>query len=190
MKSVSIQLELQGTWCNDWPNLKVAFNDFIYFEGKIEGQKNIKIQAPVLDVNTLIIQHHDKKFGENGQWDTQSNGDTIENDRAIKLLSLTLDDVDVYKYVIDNCPLVTDKNEKFFTDYYGFNGTVQLTFESPVYDWIICNIVKPKTKDSSTLAIETSQNNLFNYGQDQTEIDEIENLLITYAHLFDKPSKI
>lgn len=168
----------------------MVFNDSIYFQGSIQDCKTIEFEAPVCQSNTLIIQHYDKKFGENGQWDTRSNGGEITHDRAVKMISLKLDDVDVTKYLVDNCPLITQDDQTVFTDYWGYNGTVKFDFQSPVYDWIICNIVKPKTKDLTTLSIETSRNNLFNYHQDEIEIKEIETLLDTYAYLFNKSTKI
>ncbi len=156
----------------------------------MQHKQTISIQAPVLTSNSLIIQHYDKKFGENGQWDTRSDQGQITHDRAVQLLGLSLDQVDVTKYVVDNCPLITVDNRQVYTDYWGFNGTVSLNFDSPVYDWIICHIVKPKTKDLDTLSIDTSRNNLFNYSQDLVEIQAIETLLDTYAHLFDKSSQV
>ena len=86
MKSVYIKLVVNGTWCNDWQNIKVVFNDSIYFQGSIQDCKTIEFEAPVCQSNTLIIQHYDKKFGENGQWDTRSNGSEITHDRPKKVM--------------------------------------------------------------------------------------------------------
>lgn len=170
--------------------MQVRLNNHIYFDSSVIDYATIEFTAPINQNNTLIIQHYDKKFGQNGQWDTESKDGAIVQDRALKLILLQLDDVDISKYIFENCPLITEHNEIINTDYYGFNGDVKINFSYPVYDWIIDTIVKPKSKISSDLshAIETSYNTLFDYQQDLIELAEIENILNQNAHLFNKSS--
>jgi hypothetical protein len=189
-KLCQIKIEIQGYWCHQWPKMQVRLNDHIYFDSSIMDYTTVEFTAPINTNNILIIQHYDKKFGQNGQWDTVSNDGTIVQDRALKLISLQLDSVDISEYIFKNCPLITEHKEVVNTDYYGFNGDVRINFDYPVYNWVIDNIIKPKSKISSDLsqAIETSYNNLFDYQQDLIELAEIENILNQNAHLFNKSS--
>lgn len=187
-----INVKLRGTWCHHWPKLRVLLNNHIYFDGDVVNDVNVEFVAPVDHHNSLIIQHYNKNFGQNGQWDTLSENGVIVQDRALQLLSLTLDEVDISKYIFDHCPLVTDTDMSVHTDYYGFNGSVTIDFSSPVYEWIIDTIVRSRSKKMSDLtqAIETSHGNLFDYRQDLIELDELEKILDQNAHLFDKSSQV
>jgi hypothetical protein len=100
--------------------------------------------------------------------------------------------VSITKYVIEYCPFVSEQGEKIITDYYGFNGQVQIDFEQPVYEWIINTVVKPKSRKLLDLSqpIETSYDNLFDYKQDIVELKELDHILEKNAHLFGKSSKI
>lgn len=142
--------------------------------------------------NTLIIQHYGKNFGQNGQWDTVSKDNVIVQDRAVKLLDIELDDVSIANYVVHQCMFETDNGERLNTDYYGFNGKIEINFDSPVYEWIIDTIVKPKSRRLLDLSqpVETSANNLFEYEQDQRELAELETILEHNAHLFGKSSTL
>lgn len=187
-----IKMEIRGTWCNQWPKLRVGVNNTIYFDKEVVDNNTIEFTVPIYESNSLIIQHYDKKFGHNGQWDTVSTDGVITQDRAVELISLSLDDVSITDYVISTCPLVTEQGESVQTPYYGFNGQVEIKFTGPVYEWIINTIVKPKSRKMLDISqpIETSYNNIFNYEQDQLELVEIENILNKNAHLFNKPTKI
>ena len=190
MNSVCINVEVEGTWCNHWPKLRLSVNDSIYFDNEINGKNNINITAPLQTNNKLIIQHYDKSFGQNGQWDTQSEEGKIVQDRAIILKSISLNDVDITKYILENCPLITDDKQVVYTDYIGFNGTIEVNFTQPVYDWIINTIVKPRSKITSDLIIETSYNNHYDYIRDLAELEELENILNENAYLFGKSSSL
>ena len=181
-----------GTWCHDWPKIRIKINDKIYYCDQVQNQVNLSFDIPLQDNNTVIIQHFDKNFGQNGQWDTISENDAIVKDRAVRLLSFELDEVDLREYLIQQCFFETDDGAKLHTDYYGFNGQTQIFFCAPIYNWIIDNIVKEKTRNIFDLdqPIDTSFDNLFDYRQDLIELQELEQLLEQHAHLFDKSSKI
>lgn len=172
--------------------MRVLLNNNIYFDNQVTDSIDVLFEAPLQQSNSLIILHYDKNFGQNGQWDTVSNNGVIVQDRAIKLHSIELDDVAITKYVIDHCPFVTDQGESITTSYYGFNGQVQINFDTPVYDWIIDTVIKPKSRKVLDLVqpIETSYDNLFDYKQDQVELEELDNILEKNAHLFSKSPKI
>lgn len=190
MKSVCIIIEVEGTWCNQWPKLKLSVNDNIYFDGEVAGSKTLHVQTALLDTNTLIIQHYDKSFGENGQWDTKAVNGQITHDRAIKLKSVFFDDVDISKYVANHFHFVTDQGEQLQTDYFGFNGRIEIMFKAPVYDWIINKFIKNNFAPESDFLIETSFDQLFDYSQDQLELDELVKILQENAYLFGKSASL
>lgn len=192
MKFVNIKLSLLGTWCHDWPRVSIQVNNQTLYCDQVQDQIDLSFDVPLQDNNTLIIQHFDKNFGQNGQWDTISENNVIVKDRAVRLISFLLDDIELKDYLTQQCVFETDQGAKLHTDYYGYNGQVQITFGSPVYDWIIENIVKEQTQNLFDLAqpIDTSFDNLFDYDRDLVELEELEKLLDKHAHLFDKSSKI
>ena len=191
MNSIHIRLEVFGTWCNDWPLLRVSVNDNIYFDDKVIDNKIIEFDAPLEDINSLVMQHYGKSFGNNGIWDTKSENNIIIQDRGIKLIKLEFDAVNIEKYVIKHWPYTTDDGESFATDYFGHNGQFNITFDRKVYNWIITTLVHDPVSSvyrAQDLIIETSHNDLFNYENDVKELKEISHLLEKYAHLFNKSS--
>lgn len=190
MELFNVEICLLGTWCHDWPLVRVAINDHTYYDGPVENQLHLAFDVPSLDNNHLSIQHYGKQFGQNGQWDTVSDGYTIVQDRAAKLMSFCLDEVELRDYVVNQCWFVTETGENLHTDYYGFNGTVAFEFQGSVYDWIIDHIVKSKSQQIFDLSqpTETSMGDLFNYQQDLLELSELEYLLAKHAHLFGQSS--
>ena len=145
----------------------------------------------LLEENTLIIEHYDKKFGENGVWDVRVVDGEITEDRAVKVNSIVFDEVELIGYMYHHWPLITNDGP-VYTDYFGFNGRCAVNFSSPVYDWIIKSLVQPAetNKPIYDLAVETSFGNLFDYCQDRKEIAEIEKILEKHAHIFDKSAKV
>lgn len=166
----------------------IMVNNDIYFDDLVIDDMDIEFTAPLRDSNHLVIRHYDKRFGDDGQWDTVTHDNVIIQDRAIRLQSIELDNVNVKEWVIANCQFETENNGSIMTDYFGFNGQITISFGSPVYDWIIQTIVKSKSRKLLDLAqpIETSFDNLFDYTQDLLELDEIDSLLRKHANLFGK----
>lgn len=138
-------------------------------------------------MNSLVLEHYGKYFGQNNRWDTDSENGNIVRDRAIRIVSIELDDVDISKYMTKYWPLITDQGE-MFTDYFGHNGVCTIEFGAPVYDWIITELVHQPNHQYKALdlIVETSHSDLFDYKNDLQEIAEIENILKTNAHLFDQ----
>jgi hypothetical protein len=189
MNFIDILIEVDGTWCNDWPWFRVIVNNHTYYDQQIADKKIIKFSLPVLEYNQLVLEHYGKSFGQNGRWDTESNGKVIVKDRAVKLIKLEIDGVNIVKY-ITSWPMVTNEGQSIPTDYLGHNGKITINFTSPVYDWIITTLVK-ETANATTaqdLIIETSHNNVFDYREDLIELEEITKLLNEYAYLFNKSS--
>ena len=189
MNSINILIEVTGTWCNCWPNFQVKINNQIYVNQPIEGQQILKFCADIQESNTITLMHYGKNFGTDGVWDTQTKDNLIVQDRAVKLTRIELDGVDIAKY-ISRWPFQTDIGETYYTDYFGHNGQLIIKFSSPVYKWIItelvCKTVGPDT--AQDLILETSHSSVFDYAQDLIELEEIEKLLVEHAHLLNKSS--
>lgn len=191
MNLSKISIVVNSTWCNDWPRLKVIGNDYIYFNDCVIENKTIEFYMPTLEVNTLIIEHYGKQFGENNQWDTVTQDGKIIQDRAIQLVSIDIDEVSIGQHLTKHWPFKTDNGQVIPTDYFGFNGQCCIEFNAPVYEWIITKLLHDPTSHTPKaldLIIETSHNDLFNYDQDLITLQEIEQLLNEHAHLFNKSS--
>ena len=191
MNKSKIRIVVEGTYCNDWPRFKVTGNNYTYFDDYVVDNKAIEFEMPVGVHNKLIMEHYGKQFGENGQWDTRNENNVITQDRAVRFVSLSFDDVDVGQYLIRHWPFCTVDGQTIATDYFGFNGQCCVEFGTPVYDWIITDLVHDPTSHTvkaQDLIIETSHQDLFNYDQDLVTLKEIEQLLEQHAHLFNKSS--
>jgi hypothetical protein len=182
---------LQGHFCNDWPCVEISGNKHIYYTGTVQQTQAIRFSMPSCEINQVVIKHQNKSFGTDGIWDVAVKDNVIIQDRAVKLLDFELDDVSIKSYTFDNCRFVTDQNEILQTDYFGHNGYFVIEFGVPIYEWIICNCVKPQVKIApGNFVISTTADNLFDYVQDQVELDEIEGILNQHAHLFNQFTKI
>lgn len=194
MKTVSIEINVKGIWCNQWPNLKISLNDKVFFDGEVVETITIAFTALLLDKNKLTIQHYGKNFGANNVWDTKLEGGNIVQDRAAEIISLSLDEVDIAKYMQKKCPLVTENGDSVPGLYYGFNGCVDVEFEPPIYNWIIDNAVRPELQMAPNFNHPLEVNhatNVFDYDRDQIEIKKIEDILSQYyAYLSSKSSKV
>lgn len=145
---------------------------------------------PAQPVNQVVIKHKNKSFGTAGIWDTAVQNGIIVEDRAITLVDIALNDVSIKSYTFDRCRFVTEHGEGLQTDYFGHNGSFAFEFSVPVYEWIICNCVKPTANIDSDFVISTTADNLFDYDQDLIELDEIERILQQHAHLFTEFTKV
>jgi hypothetical protein len=191
MNPISVKIEVEGTWCNQWPCLRIEGNNSIYFDGEIVGNKIINFVIPANDYNQLTLCHYGKRFGENNIWDTRINEhNVIIEDRAIKLVGLEFDQVNIIEYLLTHCYFVTESGDIVKTHYFGFNGSLIINFTAPVYEWIITQLVRPRVNKTQDFILETSHSDLFDYRNDLRELKEIEHLLEKHAHLFNKSSQI
>jgi hypothetical protein len=186
-----IMLLVQGTWCNDWPCFRVTVNDRVCFEGSIQNYQTLEFDVPVLEHNVLTLTHYNKYFGENNRWDTRVEADVIVQDRAVQLHALELNGVDIVKYHRGRWLQHTTDGQVIDSMYFGHNTSCNINFTAPVYDWIITQLVKNNTYrkyNAQDLILETSHSDVFNYDNDSQMLDELDQLLETHAHLFNKSS--
>jgi hypothetical protein len=182
----NIKITLLGTYCNEWPLCKIVLNRQVIYDGNIEGTQTIDFNPELQHNNKLQITHYGKWLGPR-RYDTERpdpNG-PITADRAIKLEGLIFNDVELVQYAAQ-IPFITDRGESWFTHHFGHNGTWELEFTTPIYDWIIERFVRRQQTQSGDLMLETSHQDLWDYRNDQFELDEIERLLENHAYLFDK----
>ena len=177
---------MQGYFCNEWPHVEIVGNNNIYYTGKVEETQVIRFSIPEQTNNQVVMRHMNKRFGINGIWDVEVNkNNEILSDRAVKLLDFKLNDISIKSWVFDTCKFLTTDGEQIQTDYFGHNGIITVNFDCPIYEWIICNCVKPRAvQDPSKFIINTTLDNLFHYTNDLEELDEIERILEQHAHLF------
>lgn len=163
------------------------FNNQIWFDGPIVGDFDYSIETKFQNVNYLEIEHYGKSFGEHGVWDTQVVNDDIVADRAIQLVSLVINEVEIYDifFKIPFQGTVGPQN----THYLGHNGKWKCEFPENPYSWIIEQRHFGKTITAPNLVVETSHSELFDYSNDLIELEELENLIKANAHLFDKSAK-
>jgi hypothetical protein len=186
MNIINVEITVQGHFCNEWPYIEIIGNNHIYYTGKVEEMQVIQFSICEQLTNQVIIRHLNKRFGVDGIWDVEvNNNNDITSDRAVKLLDFELNNVSIKSWIFDTCKFVTVNGEQIQTDYFGHNGSITINFGCSIYDWIICNCVKPKAKvDPSKFVINTTLDNLFDYTNDIKELDEIEGILGQHAHLF------
>lgn len=181
-----LKIKLSGSFCNEWPNIRVKLNNDIYYDGSVKESELITLELDLPKQNHLTIEHYDKSFGINGRWDTKSNENGIYQDRAIKFEDLILDDVSLKKYIA-MFPFISG-DQIYYTDYFGHNGYWELPFETPIYAWIIKHLIMPHVPTPLGYVNETSHSNVFDYSNDINEINEIEKYLKEYALITDKSS--
>ena len=182
------KITLLGTYCNEWPLCKITVNNQVIYDGQIQDTQTIEFQHQLEHRNFLKITHYGKWFGP-GRYDTSRpdpNGPIVA-DRALRLQSLIIDDVELVQYAAQ-IPFMTDHGETWYTHHFGHNGTWELEFAAPVYDWIIERFIRSQAAKTPDLMLETSHQDLWDYTSDQLDLDEIERLLASHAHLFDKSS--
>jgi hypothetical protein len=185
MNIIDVAITAQGHFCNEWPYIEIVGNNHIYFTGKVEGLQVIQFSIPERSTNQVIIRHMNKRFGANGIWDSEVNNNELIKDRAVELLDFEINSVSIKSWIFNTCKFVTIDGEQLRADYFGYNGSATINFDSPVYEWIICNCIRSTAViDSSKFVINTTLDNLFNYTNDIKELDEIERILEQHAYLF------
>jgi hypothetical protein len=90
------------------------------------------IQVPVHFPSVLIL----KLSGKNNNIDTLiDNTGKITQDKFVQLTQVKIDRMSVSDHFLQKWPIV---NNSFTTSYFGFNGQVQLTFDSPTsFHWLL-----------------------------------------------------
>lgn len=187
LKTVYITVKLIGYYCNEWPCLKILLNNNILFDGEIVDTVTLNFKAEELSSNQLKFVHYGKRFGENNIWDV-----TESSDRLIVLKDVLLNDVSIGSDTIHKLKFYTDWSSKqlsdsdaefikkysiidYSTGRMPFNGSINLNFCTPVYNWIIDQRFKKSHVGSNAYFSNFSDN--WHYDKDIKLIEEIKELM-------------
>jgi len=136
----SIQLNLTGYYCNDWPNIKIYLNNQVLYDGSVIDQKNLYFEnLDFNENNVLSIEHYGKRFGENNIWDTEvDKNNKIIKDRYFIINDILINNISLreiwhHGFFSNNQSIEDHTNELFFFFFFLYT----LNFENPFYDWLI-----------------------------------------------------
>lgn len=189
MKQVSIEITLNGYFCNHWPEVKISLNNSELFVGSIINNKTLIFDVECESINNLTIVHQNKSFGENGIWDT--NPETGE-DCKVQICDIKFNQVSIGKKIRSELKFITNWSQfqlqhssKDFIDQYStvdpsdgwlaFNGSISIEFETPVYDWLI--VKKFKINEQNDKAYYSNFTKRWHFEQDLEILDEIRTLM-------------
>ena len=139
-----------------WPNVKILLNHNTLLDQVLTPNNNKffifeKEINSLNDTNILIIEHYNKR---NSDTIVDNNKDIIR-DKAIELIAISFDNVDIPKVVLyDNkfypdwpTNIIKEHNgnpPKFITNnlYFGFNGKYEMTFSKNYKSWYFEQLMK------------------------------------------------
>lgn len=140
-ETVEIVIDLSPThWEDRFPGARVYINNILIFGSLIAKPVTVSWTGELDDgENTISIEMYNKKDG-----DTVLDGDTIVNDVLLNIDSISLDGIELDSLLWSKSryiPTETDAPTEV-TDCVnlGWNGVWQLTFDSPIYIWLLENL--------------------------------------------------
>jgi hypothetical protein len=177
----TLEIDLLPNWCNQWPELLIRFNDTVIFQNLIKEKQTVKLSLHSKNQNnTLNIGLNNKRFGENGIYDTVLNEDNnIVNDLFLEIVDVKIDSISIKQALINKNYQTKqdDTTSEIYSDGQMFyNGYFLFTYNLPV----INSIIEHKYKISNSKKTKThysDTDNVFNYEQDLKLIQEIEEIL-------------
>jgi hypothetical protein len=183
---VTIEIDVIGKFFNHWPRLQLLVNDQTYYDNQVLNEQTITIHCLCAKNNTLRLVHYGKQFGENGIYDSLSDGsescEIVLRDIRFNAVSIDLMRNDlVFNTTWSQHQL--DTTEQHFIDQYTkikgfrsmtFNGHMDLEFNCPVYDWLI--VSKYKVPNDASLAYFSGFAARWHYERDIEIIKEIRDL--------------
>ena len=182
---IKLNLKLDATDCNGWPNLIIEFKNKKILEKIIEKESTLEVELDnVLESNNqLIIGMNNKSFGRKGIWDTKTEDNKIIKDKTLIITSCKLDDVETKDLLIKNKFHVklVDKQPSYYPTIIptqgimNYNGYLFVNFSLPLYN----NLTNQKFKkqidhDKSYFSNYTK---VFHYNEEQKIISDIDSIL-------------
>lgn len=187
MTVVNLKLELVGHYYNHWPRFQITHDGATVWDGSVQGCQTIDINLTCSDKSHLLLRHLDKKFGEQGIWDTAADG---SQDRFIEIKDIKFDDVSVGSEFLSSlvfCSEWSDQQlalqEQDFLNKWSrfpsngmmsFNGCIEIDFEVPVYTWLIPKKYKVPRTDAAYFSNYSLR---WHYEKDLELIEEIKELM-------------
>jgi|TARA_Y100000310_G_C20352872_1_gene655233 hypothetical protein len=182
---IKLNLKLEATDCNGWPNLIIEFNNKKILEKIIEKESTLEVELDnvLKSNNQLIIGMNNKSFGRKGIWDTKTEDNKIIKDKTLIITSCKLNDVETKDLLIKNKFRVrlVDKQPSYYPTIIpsqgimNYNGYFFINFSLPLYN----NLTNQKFKrqidhDKSYFSNYTK---VFHYDEEQKIISELESIL-------------
>jgi hypothetical protein len=178
---MKLTAKFSSTHCNNWPLLKLSINNKIIFTNNVVGELYIEEEVDIHDSNILEVCMLGKRFGP--IWDTKVVDGVITKDQTLTIQTLEFDDVDI-KPILVQVPLEvipTGKSTQGTVDHhnctFNFNSCLQVSFSSPVYNWIITEKFIKKENDIKVENSFGSWNHKFNYAATRDYLEKIKKLL-------------
>ena len=128
-----VELRIKAIGSNGNPLVRVSVNDMVAFDDRWYGSDTKTFLLSLGQKNRLLIEHYGKRFGENRIWDQHE----------FILQEIWLDDVPISKLWQSGKKLYFHNGKTIPDDLgpvdmvFGFNGSFEIEFTAPVYDWII-----------------------------------------------------
>lgn len=185
MLNIEIHLESKS-FNNNWPKIKIYHNNNLL--DNIICQESMKLQYQISpsNENFLSIELYDKKFGDDGIWDVDSNGqgpevqieDIIFNDVSIDHLLSTME---FETYWTKNQLILHDEEFRSKYNRYQsngvmvFNGRLTFNFSTPIYDFLIDK--KYKLIYNKDIAYFSNNTELFNFQFGLSKLEEIKKII-------------
>ena len=188
MITVSLSIESKS-FNNKWPSINVYLNNDLLDTVVCEKHVELHYQAAELESNILSIELFNKNFGDENQWDVDSDGHGLE----AKITDIKLNDVSIgtllssSKFKTNWTPAQLQYSDKGFIDEYSdyhsdgwltFNGTLTFEFSAPVYDFLIEK--KYKVPYDPSIAFFSNNTELFHYDAGLKNLEEIKNIIASH----------
>jgi len=195
---MKIDIEVIGTFCNNWPNLIVEINNKKVYDSKVKNKETITLEFEDLITkgNKFVIGMVNKRFGRNSIWDTKSENNKIIEDQTIRIVSLKLNDVECKQLFSDKFYVKrTDRQPSYFPDILesqdimNYNGYFSFDFDLPLYNSLINK--KFKVKADNNISYFSNYTKVFHYEEEKKMISSINDILKEVDEKFgDKRTKI
>jgi len=195
---MKITIDIEGNFCNSWPNLIVEVNNQKIYSNHIENSQIIKLEFNSLfqSGNRFVIGMDNKSFGKRGVWDTKTKNNKIIEDKILTIKSIKLDDVECITLTNNTFHVKrVDKQPTYFPDkveslgVINYNGYFTFSFDLPLYNSLINQ--KFKKPMDNEISYFSNYTKVFHYEEEKEVIDDIHNILKEIDEKFsDKRSKI
>ena len=174
---MNLEIDVTPSYCNDWPFLSIKNNNIEIFDDQIIEQQCLSFDLECDKSNILYIKHYGKSFGADDIWDTNE-----ESDRYIIIEDIRFDGVSIDHLLGDMLFHNTFENgQEYNLDIaefksYGqmrFNGYFELSYETPIYDWLILTKYKKPLSNNAFFSNSTTR---WHYEDDIELINEIKEM--------------
>jgi hypothetical protein len=185
---IKLEIELEPSFCNSWPNIVVEFNKKLIFKDEICENKKLclDLQDALPSQNSLVIGMDNKSFGKNHVWDTISNNNMIVADKTLTINDCMLNDISIKDILLKNFFHIkrVDKQPSYFPDKIystgcmNYNGYFFLNFNLPLYNSLIDQKYKKEIDVSKSYF--SNYTKVFHYEEEIELINKIEEKLESF----------